>query len=376
MSTVTVSPPGFWRGLWLVATLELKQRLRSRALLVLAIVWFAVIGVVTLAAWATLKSVFGAYGDDPADSFPLFSLIVYFVLLFGTLVAPAISAGSIGAERSQATLATTQVSLIGTWSILFGKAFAAWVTGIAFLVVAAPFVIFSLAASHAGAAQLFMALLALALQIGVFTIIGVGLSALVQSQVFAIVLAYLVVAALSVGTLIAFVLALGVTTDYVEVEERYFTQEYYEQTSLCGEDEACWERVPKECETQTTNYPFTPTDRLWWIIALNPYVVVADMVPPKFDRYRTPIDLFGSISYGVRSMQHQEAPDPVPWNDCAPPQDYSDVPLSTEDLYADSIPVWWIGFGFQLALAALALWGGYHRLKTPARTLPRGSRIA
>ncbi|MGJ0202958.1 ABC transporter permease subunit [Leucobacter sp. gxy201] len=370
---LAVSRPGFWRGLRLIAALELRQRMRSRALLVLAIVWFVIIGAVTLLAWATLSAMLGAAGAE-TDGYPLFSLIVAFVLLFGTLVAPAISAGSIGAERGQATLATTQVTLIGLWQILLGKALAAWITGIAFLVIAAPFVVFSLLLSGTGAAQLCLALVALALQIGVFTAIGVGLSAMIRSQVFAIVMAYLMVALLSVGTLIGFALASGVTTSYHEVENRAFTSEYYAATAECT-DEACWQAVPEECETRIDRVPYVPTDRLWWILALNPYVVVADMVPPQLDRYRTPNDLFGGIAYTVRSLQQAPAA-PTGWNDCAPE---NRVPLEvdpTDEVFESTVPVWWIGFGLQLLLVAGALWGGYRRLDTPAKRLPRGSRIA
>lgn len=374
MTENAVHPPGFWRGFWIIASLELRQRLRSRALLVLAIVWFALIGLVTVLAWVTLTTLFGAYGGA-ADGYPLFSLIVYFVLLFGTLVAPAISAGSIGAERSQATLATTQVTLVGTWSILLGKALAAWITGLAFLVVAAPFVAFSLVSSRAGVAQLFMALLALALQIGVFTLIGVGLSALISSQVFAIVLAYLLVALLSVGTLIAFALALGASTRYVDVENRVLTQAYYERVEACPEaDDACRAAVPLECETSVSPQSYTPTHRYWWILALNPYVVVADMVPIELER-GNPSDLFGGISLGVRALQvPPEAPSG--WDECKPYASSGSGFTQPRDLLEETVPVWWIGLGLQLVLVAGALWGGYRKLKTPAAKLPRGSRVA
>lgn len=375
MTGVALRPPGFWRGFWIIAALELRQRLRSRALLVLAIVWFCVIGIVTALAWISLTSLYGAYGSD-ADGYPLFSLIVYFVLLFGTLVAPAISAGSIGAERSQATLATTQVTLVGTWSILLGKALAAWITGIAFLVVAAPFVIFSLVFSRASFGQLLMALLALAVQVGVFTVIGVGLSALIRSTVLAIVVAYLIVALLSVGTLIAFSLALGASTHYVDVENRVLTQAYHEQVAACPSDDggACWEAVPLECETTVWPQSVTPTHHFWWILALNPYVVVADLVP--VDRSAdAQLDLFGMISLGMRSLQI--APDPPSgWDDCAPSRFTTSQTGDDNDPLAGTVPVWWIGLGLQVLLVGGALWGGYAKLATPAARLPRGSRVA
>ena len=376
MTEYTVRPPGFWRGFWIIASLELRQRLRSRALLVLAIVWFCVIGLVTVLAWTTLTALFGAYGSA-ADGYPLFSLIVYFVLLFGTLVAPAISAGSIGAERNQATLATTQVTLIGTWSILLGKALAAWLTGIAFLVVAAPFVVFSLVFSQAGVAQLLVALLALALQIGVFTVIGVGLSAMISSPVFAIVLSYLLVALLSVGTLIAFALAVGASTRYVEVENRVLTQQYYDRVAACpADDDDCRAAVPLECESTVNPQSYTPTHRYWWILALNPYVVVADMVPLELER-GNPNDLFGAVSLGMRALQLEPEP-PTGWDECKPYESSSSGLSSSESdsIFDKTVPVWWIGFGLQLVLIAGALWGGYRKLKTPAAKLPRGSRVA
>ncbi|WP_416442821.1 hypothetical protein AB3K78_09880 [Leucobacter sp. HNU] len=64
-----IRPPGFWRGLLHIAALELRQRLRSRTLLVLAIVWFCLIGVVTGAMWLWLSAMSGAYGQG-FDSYP------------------------------------------------------------------------------------------------------------------------------------------------------------------------------------------------------------------------------------------------------------------------------------------------------------------
>ncbi|CAG7600242.1 ABC transporter permease [Leucobacter soli] len=376
-----VRAPGFWRGAGSIAALELRQRLRSRTLWVLAIVWFAIIGAVTVAMWATLSLSSTIY-DEEFDAYPLFSIIVYFVLLFGTLVAPAISAGSISSERTGGTLATTQVTLVGTSSILFGKALAAWATGLAFLVVASPFVILSLVLARTGPLQLLTAVLALALQIGLFTAFGVGLSAMISSPLFAIVTAYLLVALLSIGTLIAFGLSLGVATRYTEVEYRTFSQEYWDAYWACDPDGegagvevlACQEAVPVECVTETMVASSTPTDRFWWILAMNPYVIVADMVSVRVDDERGPEDLFSMVSYGVRTLQTADV-DTYEYDDCPtrPPYVSND---SGQDPLAGTIPVWWIGLGLQVLIAGGLLWGGYRRLDTPAAKLPKGSRVA
>lgn len=371
-----IRPPGFWRGLLHIAALELRQRLRSRTLLVLAIVWFCLIGVVTGAMWLWLSAMSGAYGQG-FDSYPLFSVIVYFVLLFGTLVAPAISAGSISAERSGGTLATTQVTLIGTWSLLLGKALAAWITGFAFLVVAAPFVVASLLLSRTDPLQLLVAVLALALQIGVFTVFGVALSAMISSQVFAIVTAYLLVALLSIGTLIAFALSVGVSTRYVDITYQTFSPSYWNAVDACSagsNDEAaiarCTEAVPVECVTEATTVPISPTSGIWWVLTPNPFVIVADMVAPRADGPRSSDDLFSGISTLVRGLQDDRAQAQA-WSDCPAPRN-APAAGSAET----GAPVWWIGAAIQLALAVGLLWAGHRRLRTPAAKLPRGARVA
>lgn len=388
-SALPIRPPGFWRGTGLIAALELRQRLRSRTLWILAIIWFVIIGIVTLAMWATL-SLSSSTFDEELDFYPLFSIIVYFVLLFGTLVAPAISAGSINSERTGGTLATTQVTLVGTWGILIGKALAAWLTGIAFLVVASPFVILSLALSRTDPLQLLMAILALALQIGLFTVCGVGLSALISSPLFSIVTAYLLVALLSIGTLIAFGLAAGVSTTYSEAEYRTFSNAYWDEYWACdmGEEgvtaaevRRCQEAVPIECVTETTPTSHTPVENLWWILAMNPYVVVADMVSVRAGSDYQFNDLFSTVTYGVRAMQIPEVFDGGDLSDCPaqPPYTYDDATYEEDEPYdplAGTVPVWWIGLGLQVLIAAGLLWGGYRRLHTPAAKLPRGSRVA
>lgn len=375
-SRPAVSAPGFWRGLWRIAVLELRQRLRSRTLLVLAIVWFCLIGVVTGAMWLWLSGMSGAYGQG-FDAYPLFSVIVCFVLLFGTLVAPAISAGSIAAERAGGTLATTQVTLIGTWSLLLGKALAAWITGVAFLVVAAPFVAASLLLSRADPLQLLIALVALVVQIGVFTVFGVALSAVISSQVFAIVTAYLLVALLSLGTLIAFALSFGVSTRYEDVTYQTFEPGYWEAVDACNTehtDEAeitkCTDAIPAKCVAQTTTVPVSSTSGIWWLLAPNPYVIVSDMVAPRAHEGRLSGDVFSTVSSGVRALQHDGSARSG-MDDC--PAQRTDA-ASTQQ--SEGEPVWWIGLAIQAVLAGGLLWIGHRRLRTPAAKLPRGARVA
>ena len=375
------TPPSFWRATWIVASLELRQRRRSRTLWILGAIWFVLIGIVTAVTWYMLSLTAEAM-DQAIDAYPLFSLIVYFVLLFGSLVAPALSAGSISSERSGGTLATTQVTLISTGSILAGKALASWITGIAFLVVAAPFVILSVALAQAPVLQLFIAILALMVQIGLFTLMGVGLSALISSPLFAIVTAYLLVALLSIGTLIAFALATGTTTRYEDVEYQTYSEQYYQDLDACQEKlgyteesyTTCEREIAPECVTETMSVPVVTTDKFWWILAMNPYVTVGDMVYVKTSEY--PQDLFGMIAYAVRIMQKPPL-ESEGWDDCGPGvQDQDTSAYEATDELEGTVPVWWIGLTLQLVIAGGLLWGGYRRLHTPAAKIPKGTRIA
>ena len=128
----------FFSGLGTVVSLELRQRVRGVA-------WYVLLGVfVVLIALVTflITIAFSGFGGDDSGG-TTYSTIIYFVLLLGTLVAPALSGNAINGDRDSGTLATTQVTLIGTWQLVLGKFVAAWVTALAFLVAALPFIVFS-----------------------------------------------------------------------------------------------------------------------------------------------------------------------------------------------------------------------------------------
>ena len=134
----------------------------------------------------------------------MFSTIVFFVLLLGTLVSPALSGNAINGERDAGTLATTQVTLITTAQLVIGKWLAAWLTALAFLAASLPFLLFAIVLGQVSAATIAISVLVLALELGVIAAIGVGLSGVLTRPLFSVVVTYLVVAALSIGTLIAF----------------------------------------------------------------------------------------------------------------------------------------------------------------------------
>jgi hypothetical protein len=181
------------------------------------------------------------------------------------------------------------------------------------------------------------------------------------------VLSYLSVFALTVGTVIAFGIGAAMST------------EHYTATSSCpSHQELLDQGVPPEqldqfsCDPTPYEATRTRTDRIWWLLAPNPFVVVADAAPqlPKETAsekrareraqaegvYQTDLrdsDPLGAMGRGVRDLRK--------------PHGASD---------SDRKPVWPYGLAFDVLVGAGAVWLTARRLHAPSRALPKGQRVA
>ena len=358
----------FFSGLWTIVVLELRQRVRNKAWFILLGVFVGLIAVVTVLLWFALN----AYGDSAGASSGIYSTVIYFVLLLGTLVTPAFSGNAINGDRDAGTLATTQVTHITTWQLVLGKFLSAWVVALAFLAASIPFLLFAVAFGGVRADTVFVSLVVLCLELGVIAAIGVGLSGILSRPLFSIVVTYLVVAALSVGTLIAFGLA-GLATQ----SEQTFTYTGFEYQKLDPATE-----LPEEIvclPPEVTVYPVPRYDYYWGILVANPYVLLADASPTRFDSNGYPQDLFGSITWTVRMFQLPPDLNTV-YDDCAAakagyPNEYGQGDTARE-VIESTVPGWFVGLLIHLVLAVGALVGAWAATRTPAGRLATGSRVA
>ena len=349
---------GFWRGVALILTLELKQRVRGVAWYVILGVSLALVAVVTLGV-AVIAGGFGTTGGA------LYSTVVYFVQLLASLITPALSGAAVNGEREGGTLATIQVTSVTTGQIVIGKWLAAWVASLALLAATSPFLVLASAFGEVSGATVLSSLSILTAQLGVFSAIGVGLSGVIRKPLFSVVVSYLTIAALSLGTLIAFAIAGSVTQVTV--------------TSTTVEPVYSADGSTFECKpgTTTSTYTVPRFDPYWGLLAVNPYVVVADASYGDFDDNGNPQDLFGYIALGVR--QAQIAPETETFTDyCALAVSgfEGDDEPTAEELLRTGVPSWFIGLALQAGLAALALGGAWASTRTPAGSLAKGSRIA
>ncbi|MGZ0711613.1 ABC transporter permease (plasmid) [Coraliomargarita sp. W4R53] len=357
-----------------IVRLELIQRTRSVA-------WYVLLGIFAVVLIIVTALTFTALVWTPEPGQWIFSTIMYITLLLVVLVSPTLSGNAINGDRDAAVLAPVQVTLATTAEILIGKFLAAWITGLAFVAVSVPFLIIATLAGGANAATIFVSLAVMIVEIGVIAAIGVALSGILARPLFSVAATYLVVASLAVGTLIAFgLVGMAVqseatsstrSVDYSQLEGEAFPCMSGEVPSA---DYPCDDDIEVTClDWETYKYNMPRFDRVWWILAANPFVILADATPTTFNADGYPNDLFGQIKSSVRATQQPPELD-VRWDDCAPYE--SQRTPTPEEAVADSTPSWFVGLALQIVLAGGLMWWAWARTRTPARKLPPGTRIA
>lgn len=320
------------RGMLTVAVHEFRLRIRAGRWRWLLGLWF----VTLFALAALLRSALVTSGQTNPGT-DMFGGLMLFMLALALLVVPALTAQSVNGDRIRGVLATLQTTLLTPTEIAAGKLVAAWATAVVFLLTAVPLALWCIAEGGSGS-RVAVSLVVAAVLLGVMCAIAQCLSALFARTTTSAVMSYLVVFALTIGTVIAFVLAL------------VLTQTTETQTS----------------EDVTYEYTETHSERVWWLLAPNPFVIVADAAPQPTARATGPddgtfrLDPLGAIAEVARSMRN---PDRL-----------------TIDAQGNVVPgtaaVWPYGLAFNVVLGAGALFVTARRLRTPYAQLPKTVRVA
>jgi ABC-type transport system involved in multi-copper enzyme maturation permease subunit len=349
---------GYLAGIRTVFGLEIRQRIRNRGWYIMLGIWFVVVAaVVGLAALSVGEDGFGA-GQV------MFELVIAFVLFFGMLIAPALSANSITGDRANGTLAILQNTLLTPGQLLWGKWLASWVASLGFLVVTIPLIGWAMTYGdvYLPAAPVLLAMLAV--ELGIVCAIGVGVSALANRTLFAVMVTYLLVALLGLGTLISYGLSMQLVKTDVNVSNQVWPETY-----MNGDFSGDWDENNYTCENRTYVQETFATERITWLLAANPFVVVADAAPrspaPEDSSMFAEAGPMGAISEGVRYSQ-------------AGPE--FQIPclngIKNTALPPTPAPLWPLGLGIQVLLAGGIVAAGRNRLRPPAGKLAAGTRLA
>ena len=343
-------------GILTVAQLEFRLRIRAGRWRWLVGAWFVVLLLITVLVRAAAGQQ-NIAGDEPALGAAMFGVVVLIVLALALLVAPALAAQSVNGDRERGTLATLQVTRLSAGEIAVGKLLASWGTALVFLAVTLPLALWCFAEGGLSVLRVAGVYLVTALLLGVVCAFSLALSALLARSTTSGVLAYLTVFALTVGTLVTWGLVTAATQETVRVSSQ-----------SCNESGAC--------ETYPYETTVARTDRTWWLLAPNPFAVLADSAPAgPVQEIRLPdgrvveepleVDVLGSMSRGLHEMRIERKPVTNRYGTSY------EVPPG-----AEGGPVWPTGLAANLLLAAGSVWITTRRLRTPSDRLARGQRIA
>ncbi len=353
-------------GIATVARAELRLRLRAGR-------WRLLVGAcsVVLLGFTALLRVALAHvtpQELPWRGTVLFGGLVLFALGLALVVVPALAAHSVNGDRERGTLAPLQVTRLSSGEIALGEFVAAWGTSLVLLALTLPLVAYAMTQDGVPLRRALVVLLVLALLLGTVCAVSLFLSA-VASTTTSGVLAHLTVFALAVGTVVLFGLATAATTEtYLETAD----------APCPADDPACLPGSGQSTYEATRSRP----DRTWWLLAPNPFVVLADAAPeltepvrPRLDDGElgdgdvgtslqpTDLDPLGQLGRTVRALR-------------VPPPDVG--PAQTPLVRPGSRPpaVWPTGLAADVLLGVVALVLTERRLRTPSRTLPGGRRGA
>ena len=348
-------------GLRLVTSLELRQRIRSRRWYVALGVWtlsLLLLGLVILTPVAMVSD----FSSVRSASRLVFSLQAIMVLFAMLLVLPAMSAGSINGDRNAGTLATLQASLLSPLEIVLGKLLAAWVTGLAFLLLAMPSVLPTALLGGVGPLYLLRVLLMIGALALCVTAVGLGLSAITGRQLGSVVLAYVVV----FGVTVVGPVLWGSTAAALQ-QEREVTSYYNYYSVTEGDSEST-------CVPETRTETVLRLDLSQPLIWPNPVVLLSDVAPPMPEENTwsddQPWDLLMAMQRGLRFATQPLHPATHVF--CSPQDEgYPDHLGSLEHR-----PIWPLGLGTWFLAGAGAVALATWRLAVPIRKLGKGIRIA
>jgi ABC-2 type transport system permease protein len=316
------------RGIATVAVHEFRLRIRAGRWRWLLVAWIGSLLLFTALLRAAL--IRGGQANPGTD---MYGGLLLVMLGLALLLVPALTAQSINGDRERGVLAILQTTLLTPAEIALGKLVAAWGTAMVFIVAVVPLAMWCVFEGASGE-RVIVSLTVAAILLGVVCAIAQCLSALLTRSTTSALMSYLTVFALTVGTVVAFGLALALT-----------------QTTDS--------RVEGGTVVERTE---THADKVWWLLAPNPFVVVADAAPRvRQDKSDSALrlDTLGAIGEAVRSMR--ESPT---------------VTADGEILRNSEAAVWPYGLAANVMIGLGAVVLTARRLATPSARLPRAVRVA
>ncbi|MDL9948713.1 ABC transporter permease subunit [Gordonia sp. ABSL11-1] len=372
----------WWSVVGVLIGLELRQRVRTTRWKVTLVLSFVVISAVVFGSMAVAVNPSESSYHQWAQN--LYAIVLGALLFLGIVLAPTLTATTINGDRKDATLAVVQATPISNWQLALGKLIGNWVCCLALMVVALPYLVWAIIAAPYGFGRGILGVVVCAVLFACYCGIGLGFSALTARPAGSAVLTQATVFFLLLGLPALFGLLYTTTSEDHEV-----TRARYSAPDGWPENAAS---TPPTCRDVETTETFAHTERIWWLLAPNPVLIVPDIVAPQDNPevrvwetgHRPPgptlLTPIAETLSAARMGPYIDAPrcgDQRAWfstsGDSSPGRFYAGQTAHERARIGDS---WYLGLLANMAFGAIGLTVAARRLRVPARKLPRGVRIA
>lgn len=356
-----------WRGTMLVANIELHRRRPTRKGWI--VYGVAVGGVFALAVLIALVS-----GSDNT-TIPL-ELNLLMVLGLGILIGTSLAATSVNGDSTEGVLAPMQMTRLTAGDIALGKLIASWAVAVIALITLLPILIYSYMKANWSPGEVGVMVATILFTVLATTAIGLAWSSIAARSIASVSLAHLTVGTLALGTLVAFGVTTPLVSEEVEVTAKYrdwsaATEQQLNDPNFSEEQLPCVEDTFKEYVTHT--------EKLSWLLLVNPVVVLSETAPlvdvEAMQR--------GEVGQGLYQMLHQTiadarmGPGPIMGGDSCAPYDPENDAWAQRSAEAAGYPRNpWVGLGTYAVLLVASLWFTVNRLRVPYRKLKGGTRVA
>lgn len=355
------------RGTALSANIELHRRRPTRKGWI--IYGIAVGGVLALSI------LIAALSGPGGTTIPL-ELNLLMVLGLGILIGTSLAATSVNGDSTEGVLAPLQMTRLTAGDIALGKLIASWAVAVIALITLLPILIYSYVKANWSAGEVGIMVAVILFIVLTTTALGLAWSSIAARAIASVALAHLTVGGLVLGTMVAFGVLTPLVSESVEVTQRYpdwsqATPEQQNDPEFNGEGLPCTEETYPEYVTHT--------DKLAWLLLINPFIVVGETAPlVDVEALKQ-----GEVSQGLFQMMHQTVADarmgPPPPQD----RDYcADLNAGVDDWEQRQYDAAgyprnpWLGLGLYAVLLVGSLWFTVNRLRVPYRKLRGGTRVA
>lgn len=337
---------------------ELRRRSRSVRWYVLLIGYAVALLIATLVAF-WVSDAAAALSNSRAGA-ATFGVVILLALLFVLVALPPVTGSALGRIGDGAASAARR--------IVAALAVEA-VTALVLVVIALPFLVVAAVSGAVPAFAVLVSALVLLAEIWLLAAIGVAFSGLFARRRGGIGMTYLVTAVLAIGSvLVVTVVGSIVQHDIVTLAraESWGTTDsiadcdaaYAEGATDCVEDGdglltcSAWEEHPGSRGR---------FDLVWWMLAPNPFVVVADAASATGG---APDDVLRLIVIGVHEARESGKTEQI-LDSCT--IDGQNRASTIDGVLADTPGTWGWGLLAQAVIAGVLLWGAHARLRRRAR---------